>query len=141
MTVRGKTILWAFVLGIVFAAILIINAQLNKTIESVEVKEAAPQQINPDVETHPMLVQKQPSGSAAIKMAISIIPAPLAEDISKPKQQEESGEKVAYQSQESTANAANRGSAVSGISPKVTIKKDPSVTEKKELSSKGVVIF
>ncbi|MFH0856211.1 MAG: hypothetical protein V1869_06890 [Candidatus Omnitrophota bacterium] len=138
MAVKGKIIFWFFAASVVFLTFFIINRQLKEASDAVnEVVETTKQ---PGMKRSIPVLAPQAQDSPAEKPAILIV-TEAASGITKPS----SGlnkEKVVFAPQEEGVSAGIKQSRpASGLNPGVSIKKDPTKAEIKEMDSKGIIIF
>jgi len=146
MTSKERFTFWSFIIvvTVLLVTFFSINRRLNQTTEAINA-EFGVRHINLSREVPILAPPNQVDNQVAVTAAISVIGAPTSR-VSKVKQEENKGKDV-YQLQGLPTGTQNKGSSggagsnVSGSIGSISVKKNPSGAEKKEMDTKGVIIF
>ena len=133
MRIRGKIFILIIVIAGLVVAFWVINTQLNITTSAINQGVAA----NLNQEVSVSILQGAP---VPVKgMEISVVGAAPVEPMNKIV--DKNKQKVVYQSTSSVSGSANQAVSASSAPGGINVIKEPSVEKKKEMVSKGTIIF
>ena len=131
MTNRKKIFVLIFVITGLIAAFWVISSQLNMA------RDAVNQAIEPGLKQEAALNTLESVPVAG--MAISVVGAAPVEQVKKPV--EKIKEKIVFQSESQVSGSQSPASAGSSATAAISVKKEPTPQKRKEMSSKGIIIF